>query len=95
MGRLKGVKDLLEDAVHHGTTAVEKVHRDVASRPFDVLEAVPGIATPARGVRIVHNAITATVYASIRVINRLVGAVADEVIEVVQQRSEEREGGEE
>jgi hypothetical protein len=91
MGRLKGVKDLVEDAVHHGATAVEKVHRGVASRPFDVLEAVPIVAVPARGVRLVHDTITATVYASIRVMNRLVGAVADEVIEVVEKGGEASE----
>ena len=88
MGTIKGVKDLVEDAVHHGTTAVEKVHREVASRPFEVLESVPGLELPVRLVRAMHDTITTTVYTSIRVTNRLVGAIADEVIEVVEKNLE-------
>jgi hypothetical protein len=85
MGRLKGLKDLVQDAVEHGTTAVQKVHEDIASRPFDVLEATP-LRLPAQGVRLVHDTITRTVYASIRGVNRIAGAAAGAVIDEVERK---------
>jgi len=85
MGKLKGLKDLIQDAVEHGTTAVQKVHEDIASRPFDALEATP-LRLPVTGIRFVHDTITKTVYASIRGVNRIAGAAAGAVIEEVERK---------
>ena len=84
MGRLKGLKDLVQDAVEHGSTAVQKVHEEFAARPFDVLEATP-IRLPVKGVRFVHDTITSTVYASIRGVNRIAGAAAGAVIDEIER----------
>jgi hypothetical protein len=73
MGQLRGLRALIEQAVDQGTSAVERVHRATAARPFAVLEAIPPVAFPARGVRVVHDAILDTVYGSIRQVNRVVG----------------------
>ena len=85
MSRIKGLKDLVQDGVHHGTTAVEQVHRAVASRPFDVLEAVPVIGGPTRGVRVAHDTMLTLVYGAIRGVNRIVGGFADGVLEGMDQ----------
>lgn len=87
MGRLKGLKDLVQDAVEHGATAVQKVHEDIASRPFDALEATP-IRLPVQGVRFVHDTITRTVYASIRGVNRIAGAAAGAIIDEIESRDD-------
>jgi len=87
-GRAKGVKDLIQDAVEHGSTAVQEVHETVAARPFRILELIPPIRLPVQGVRLVHDAVVRTVYSSIRLANRAVGAVADEVIEVSEKEDE-------
>jgi hypothetical protein len=79
-----GMKDLVVDAVEHGTTAVQKVHEAIASRPFAVLEVTP-IRLPAKGVRFIHDTITMTVYASIRAVNRIAGAAARAVIEEIER----------
>ena len=48
MDRWKGLRALLTDAVEQGTSAVERVHRATAARPFDVLDHIPGVAPGAR-----------------------------------------------
>ncbi len=90
MSRLKGFKDLIQDGVDQGATAVQEIHEAVASRPFDVLEKIPPIALPAKGVRTVHDAIVGGVYDMIRLVNKASGAVADQVIEVVEAPVQDR-----
>jgi len=85
-GRAKGVKDLAQDAVEHGSAAVQAVHETIAARPFRVLEMIPPIQLPVRGVRLVHDAVVRTVYGSIRLVNRAAGAVADHVITTGAER---------
>lgn len=75
--RWHGLKDLVQDAIEHGSTAVEQVHKATAARPFDILEQIPVIATPTRIVRVVHDVSVSTVYSAIRITNRTVGRVVD------------------
>jgi hypothetical protein len=82
--RLRGLRALLEDAVAHGTSAVERVHKATAARPFAVLDEIPPLALPARGVRVVHDATVSVVYGSIRQVNRLVGAGLALAIDVAE-----------
>jgi len=73
--RVRGLVALVRDAVHHGSRAVEQVQRDSARRTYAVLERIPLIAAPARGVHAIHEAALSTVHGSIRLINRAAGAV--------------------
>lgn len=73
MRRLKGLRALVQEAVEHGTKAVEKVHRDTANRTFDILEAIEPIALPVKVVHTVHDVSVATTYGAIRVVNKVVG----------------------
>jgi hypothetical protein len=84
MDQLRGLRQLIETAVDQGTSAVERVHRATAARPFAVLDAIPAVAAPARGVRIVHDAILDTVYASIRGVNHVVGSALSVAIDAVE-----------
>lgn len=79
--RLLGLQRLVEDAVEHGSTAVERVHRATADRTFDVLEAIPPVAEPARLVRGVFGLVLSGSYGGVRLVNRAVGAVLHAVIE--------------
>jgi hypothetical protein len=82
VNRLRGLRALLQDAVEQGTSAVERVHRATAARPFDILDHIPPIAPAARGVRLVHDATVAGVYETIRQVNRLVGVTLAAAIDV-------------
>ncbi len=88
MSRIRGWKDLVQDGVDVVSRTVEKTHRNIARKPFDVLEAIPGVDVPTKGVRVVHDAVLTGVYGSIRLVNRLVGGVADVVIDAVASESE-------
>jgi hypothetical protein len=85
MDQWRGLNALISTAVDQGTSAVERVHRATAARPFAVLDAIPPIALPARGVRVVHDAILDTVYGSIRQVNRVVGGTVALAIDVIEE----------
>jgi len=82
MNRLRGLRALLEDVVEHGTTAVERVHKATAARPFEVLDLIPPVAPAARGVRLLHDATVAGVYETIRQVNHLVGVTLSAAIDL-------------
>jgi hypothetical protein len=91
--RIRGLKQLLQDVVEHGSIAVERVQLERAKLPFGLLERVPPIAAPARGVHILHDAAVSTTHGMIRLVNRVVGDTIDAVIDEVE-RAERAEGSE-
>lgn len=88
MDQWRGLRALIETAVDQGASAVERVHRATAARPFAVLDAIPPIAAPARGVRVVHDAILDTVYGSIRGINHLVGGTLASALDALDRANQ-------
>jgi hypothetical protein len=92
MNRLRGLRALLEDVVEHGTTAVERVHRATAARPFDILDHIPPVAPAARGVRLIHDATVAGVYETIRQVNHLVGVTLAAAIDLYDPERDRTEG---
>jgi hypothetical protein len=86
--QLRGLQKLIETAVDQGTSAVERVHRATAARPFAVLDAIPAVSVPSRGVRLVHDAILDTVYASIRGVNHVVGSALSVAIDAAEGAAE-------
>lgn len=88
MRRWRGLKSLVVDAVDHGSRAVERIQRETASVPFDLLEKIPVLAEPAKGVRLVHDTALSATHGMIRLVNRGVGAALDVVFDVVEAQSE-------
>jgi hypothetical protein len=89
--RWRGLRALVEDAVEHGSSAIERVHLETAARPFAVLEHLPVTATVARGVHVAHDAIASSVYQTIRATNRFVGtatAIAIDIAEALETDEE-------
>ncbi len=87
LSRVRGLAALVRDAVEHGSRAVEKVHLEIAKRPFVVLEHVPGIEAPTRAVHAVHDLTVQSVYGSIRLVNGLVGTTVEAALDVVERSS--------
>jgi hypothetical protein len=83
--RIRGLRALIEDAVEHGSSAVERVHLETAHRPFAVLDLVPGLQIPARGARVVHDQIVSGTYETVRLVNRVVGRSLEAVIDAAEQ----------
>ena len=90
MTRWRGLKDLVVDAVHHGVTAVEDVHRRTMRATVEVIALAPGLAGPARTVGAVQDAACAATYETIRLVNGLVGAAADVVLDAAERAALER-----
>jgi hypothetical protein len=84
MKRWTGLKDLVQDAIDQGSTAVEQVHQQVARTTFDILEYVPPLAEPARRARLLQEAVIGGAYDAIRLVNRMVGVVAGAVMDAVE-----------
>ncbi len=75
--RWRGLAALVRDAVTAASTSIERVHLGTARRTFVVLEAVPPLALPARGVHAVHDATVAGVHRLVRLGARAAGAAVD------------------
>ena len=88
MKKGRGLKALVQDAVEHGTRAVERVHMQTAGRWFTILEHLPVISTPTRIVRVVHDVSVTTTYEAIRLVNRAVGVVADAALDAAEAARE-------
>jgi hypothetical protein len=88
MQRWRGLRALVTDAVEHGSRAVERVQLRMAKQTFDILEAIPPLALPAKGVHEIHDASVAGVHGMIRLVNRVVGETLDVVIDEVEKRQE-------
>jgi hypothetical protein len=86
--RWKGLRALLTDAVEQGTSAVERVHKATAARPFGILEKIPVVAPVSDGVRLVHDATVAGVYETIRQVNRAVGATLSAALDAAEKVAE-------
>lgn len=83
----RGLKALVHDAVEHGSRAVERVHLDTSRRPFVILEHVPILAGPSKTVHVIHDAVVSTTYAAVRVVNAVVGKLADVALDMLDQPS--------
>jgi hypothetical protein len=84
MQRWRGLKSLIIDAVDGGSRAVERVHLETARLPFEILEQIPPIAAPVKGIHLIHDTTVAGVHGMIRLVNRVTGKTLDVVLDVVE-----------
>jgi|RifCSP16_2_1023846.scaffolds.fasta_scaffold08894_6 hypothetical protein len=85
MKRWRGLKDLLVDAVHHGVTAVEVVHRRTTRATIDVVASVPGLGPPVRAVGALQDAAIAATYETIRQVNGALGAAVGLILDAAER----------
>ncbi len=71
--RWLGLGALVRDAVVAGSSAVERLQKDVARRPFGLLERVTPIARPARWVHAVHDGTVTATHVVIRLVAQTAG----------------------
>lgn len=78
---VRGFKALIQDAVHHGSLAIERIQKETAEKPFTILESVPLIEAPARAIHEVHDSVVSGVHQVIREVNQIAGAALDQILE--------------
>jgi hypothetical protein len=85
--QLRGLKDLVAEAVDAGVTRTENVHREIARYPYALLARISPIAAPVRTIEYVQTTITGSVYWTIRLATRVSGVVAAQVLERLDARA--------
>lgn len=86
MTRLRGVKDLVHDAVEQGAMAVERIHRSSAAKPFEVLRLIPTLDAPVGALQSLHDAALSGTYGMVRWVNRAVDGTLDVALDLFEQR---------
>jgi hypothetical protein len=81
--RWRGLKDLVRDAMQHGTTAVERVHLETARRPFAVLESIAG--EPVQTIHQVHDAVVSSTYGAVRAVAQVVDTALGVAIDALDE----------
>jgi len=84
MDRWRGLKALVVDAVENGSRAVERIQMETAKKPFDLLEQIPPLEVPVKGIREIHDTAVAGVHGMIRLVNRVTGQTLDLVLDAVE-----------
>jgi len=84
---LRGLNDLVADALDAGVTRTEQIHRAIARRPYAVLERISPMAAPVRTVEFVESTITGSVYWTVRLATRISGVVVAQVLERLDTRT--------
>lgn len=84
MRRWRGLKALIVDSVDHGSRAVEKLQIETAQIPFGILEAIPAIGLPVKGIHVVYDAAVQGTHGAIRLAARLTGGAIDVILDVVE-----------
>jgi hypothetical protein len=91
MKKLRGLAQLVVDAVDGGSRAVERIQKRTVKRTVDVLSAIPVIGPvigpPAHAVNVVHDACVGLTHVSIRTVTRAVGAGVEVALGVVEERA--------
>jgi hypothetical protein len=85
--RWRGLKQLVESAVENGSIAIERLQKDTARRPFTILESIPPIALPVRGIHELHDHIVGAVHGSIRITTRVLGQCVDVVLDTLERQT--------
>jgi hypothetical protein len=85
--KMRGLSALVRDAVEHGSSAVQRVHMETTRRPFVLLECIPAISTPVRGIHAVHDLYLDGVYGTIRLVNRAVAGAVDAALSMGEPRA--------
>lgn len=89
--RWKGLRALIGDAVEHGASAIERVHVATARRPFTIMEQIPGLAEPVKGIHVLHDVIVTNTYGAVRLVNRAVGQAIDAALDAVDEPADQPE----
>jgi hypothetical protein len=77
--KIHGLGKLLIDAVEHGSRAIERVHKETAARPAELLQQILQLTEPVKLVHGAHMAAVTGVYAAIRGVNKVVEIALDTV----------------
>lgn len=86
MQRWRGLKSLIVDAVDQGSRAVERIQKETAQTPFAILERIPPLAVPVKGIHEIHDTAVSSIHGMIRLVTRVTGDTLDVVLDAVEKQ---------
>ncbi len=81
-----GIIDLAGEGIDALLVRIEEIQCSYTRVPYAVLERIPLIGGPARGIEQVQQGITHSVYGAIRAVNWFIGSGASCLIDQVEKR---------
>lgn len=84
LSRLEMLKDMVQEAIDKGATSVEEVHKAIAMIPFEAAERAGLLEDDAQEKRELVLQPIGFVYDKIREINKLVGDMASDIFESLE-----------
>jgi hypothetical protein len=85
--KLRGLNDLLVDAVDAGVARTEQVHQSIARYPYAALKRIGPVAAPVAAIEFVQTTITGSVYWTLRLATRVSGVTVAQVLERLDTRA--------
>ncbi len=80
MSRDETLTARIRDAIDHGATRVEGIHRSIAELPLEVMERTGLFAQTAADVREIQDRSIGAVYDTVRSVNRQVAELASDLL---------------
>jgi len=88
MERWRGLKALVHDTVDQGSRVVERLQKQAAQRPLELLARIPPLQVPAKGILEIHEMAVSNTHAMVRLVNRVVVETLDVVLDKLESRQE-------
>lgn len=84
ISKIELLKDMVQTTIDQGATTVEEVHQAIADMPFEVLEKRGLLDENKQQLRETQRDTIGTVYNKIREINKIVGDLASDMFENIE-----------
>ncbi len=91
MSRWFQLRKAVQDLVDKGVTSVEEIHKKIADMPFSALEDIAPVKDTAKSVHDIHDKTIGGIYDTIRLVNKKVGEVAQEILDNVENTKDDGE----
>ncbi|HMV77014.1 MAG TPA: hypothetical protein PL048_02185 [Leptospiraceae bacterium] len=85
MSQIRGLIDLVQDAISKGAASVEEVHRSIANQPLELLKQIQPLESSIQGFQDFQNQTIGGIYESIRSINQQAGEIARDLLSKVEK----------
>ena len=77
---IKGLKDLVKEAIDKGATSTEEIHKSISNLPFEILTKIAPFSDAIENMKEIQRNTIGKVYDMIRTVNEQVGEIADNIL---------------
>ncbi len=81
MSKLRGLVDLVEEAIENGANSVEEIHQTIASQPLEILKNIAPLENASETIQDFQERTIGSVYETIRTVNTQVAELAKKMLD--------------